>query len=151
MQSQISNHELPSGDNLVSEAAFDSTPKNARGRWLIFVAAMFLFIAGAALYWYVELRLIDAARKAVANQLTDPESVQFRELKRYGSKTVCGQFNGKNQMGGYVGFRRFTFKANSGAAEVELEPGPIEGAKLDGAPKKLFEGFWSLCEMGRYS
>lgn len=48
---------------------------------------------------------IDRAREAVAEQLKDPTSAQFRNERVVGSdKTVCGEVNGKNSVGGYVGF-----------------------------------------------
>jgi hypothetical protein len=53
----------------------------------------------------------DAAKKLVADQLRDPASAQFREVKvvkqQDGSEAVCGEVNGKNAYGGYVGFRGF--------------------------------------------
>lgn len=53
----------------------------------------------------------DAAKKLVADQLRDPASAQFREVKvvkqQDGSEAVCGEVNGKNAYGGYVGFQGF--------------------------------------------
>ena len=49
---------------------------------------------------------IKSAEESVAYDLIDPSSAQFRNivLKR---GTVCGQVNAKNQVGAYVGFKRF--------------------------------------------
>lgn len=51
-----------------------------------------------------------AAKEAAANNLKDPGSAQFRNVRvvMYGnSKIVCGEINGKNSYGGYVGFVPF--------------------------------------------
>ncbi len=57
-------------------------------------------------------------KQRVAYGLKDPASAQFRairaitELRQDGTSTsyVCGEVNGRNSFGGYVGFR--TFKGN---------------------------------------
>lgn len=49
------------------------------------------------------------AKKAVAASLTDPASVQFQEVKSYNQNVVCGEYNAKNRMGGYVGFKPFIY------------------------------------------
>jgi hypothetical protein len=49
------------------------------------------------------------ARKAVAASLTDPSSVQFQNVTSYSENVVCGEFNAKNRMGGYVGFKPFVY------------------------------------------
>ncbi|UVK45331.1 hypothetical protein BPNPMPFG_000858 [Mesorhizobium sp. AR07] len=53
-------------------------------------------------------------RDAFAERLTDPTSLQLRRLrmaKLSGSDydVVCGEFNGKNGFGGYVGFQHFVY------------------------------------------
>ena len=53
---------------------------------------------------------VERVKKAVADRLKDPFSVQFRnvEIHDYGEfRLVCGEFNGKNSYGGYVGFKNF--------------------------------------------
>lgn len=40
--------------------------------------------------------------KAVKQQLKDPDSAQFQNVKGY-----CGEVNSKNSYGGYVGFKRY--------------------------------------------
>ncbi|WP_251962295.1 hypothetical protein [Pseudomonas sp. Marseille-Q5299] len=48
---------------------------------------------------------IDLAREAVAAQMKDPASAQFRNERVVGGDgTVCGEVNGKNSAGGYAGF-----------------------------------------------
>ena len=57
---------------------------------------------------------MNALRKRIVDQLTDPESARFKDeflsLSDDESSTVkslCGFVNAKNQMGGYVGFKAF--------------------------------------------
>lgn len=57
-----------------------------------------------------EAALIDASLETTRNQLKDPGSAQFRNVRvaQFGpGKVVCGEINGKNSYGGYVGFRSF--------------------------------------------
>jgi hypothetical protein len=48
----------------------------------------------------------------VSNQLNDPESARFRDVKaavtKNGKLVVCGEINAKNRMGGYAGYHLFT-------------------------------------------
>lgn len=53
-----------------------------------------------------EKRIAWAQEKAAA-ELLDPSSAQFRGSKVDFSGNVCGQINGKNTFGAYVGFRWF--------------------------------------------
>lgn len=60
--------------------------------------------------------LIEATKIAVAAELKDPEAAQFKDVvvfKRSKSRVVCGEVNGKNGYGGYVGFRQFSKMENS--------------------------------------
>ena len=57
-----------------------------------------------------EVDALEAAKGAAAYKLKDPASAQFRNVRvaTYGStKIVCGEINGKNAYGGYVGFVPF--------------------------------------------
>ncbi|HEY8604728.1 hypothetical protein [Tsuneonella suprasediminis] len=47
-----------------------------------------------------------AEMEIAAAELKDPSSAQFRHLTRVGN-LVCGEINGKNSYGGYVGFEPF--------------------------------------------
>ena len=44
-------------------------------------------------------------------KLSDPSSLQMEKLVSYSDETVCGLFNSKNKMGGYVGFRKFIYNS----------------------------------------
>jgi len=46
------------------------------------------------------------AKDRAAQLLIDPSSAQFRNVEAR-EKAVCGEINGKNRMGAYVGFSRF--------------------------------------------
>lgn len=57
-----------------------------------------------------EKELTDASLEAAKNQLKDPGSAQFRSVRivnHPNGKLICGEINGKNSYGGYVGFRLF--------------------------------------------
>ncbi len=59
------------------------------------------------------------AETAVKNEMNDPSSAQFRNIRVITKKivwkdqavtpVVCGEANGKNRMGGYVGFEKFAY------------------------------------------
>ncbi len=55
---------------------------------------------------------IAGAQKAVAAQLKDPSSAQFTEVKT-APNGVCGQVNGKNVLGAYVGPQPFVWDAGT--------------------------------------
>lgn len=61
--------------------------------------------------------LIKASQEAVREQMKDPESARFRNMKVY-DITVCGEVNAKNSYGGYNGFKRF-FALGGTVARVE--------------------------------
>jgi hypothetical protein len=55
-------------------------------------------------------RQIELAKKAVAAELLDGESARFRNVRLeppFNGMAVCGEVNGKNRYGAYVGFNRF--------------------------------------------
>ena len=57
-----------------------------------------------------EKELMDASQEAAKIGLKDPTSAQFRNVRvlpHVSGKIVCGEINGKNSYGGYVGFRPF--------------------------------------------
>lgn len=67
-----------------------------------------------------------SAKTAVADQMKDPSSAQFREVRRV-DDAVCGEVNGKNSFGAYSGFQRFFVVDGQ---EPVLEPSEA-GAALD--------------------
>ena len=58
--------------------------------------------------------LFAEARRVTANQMRDPDSARFRNLRKVRSDMdqgwkVCGEINAKNAYGGYVGYRVFVY------------------------------------------
>lgn len=70
-----------------------------------------LVLAAGVLYGYPRWVLLPELRAHVADQFSDPESVQFRNERYFGDWTAsgdyCGEANGRNRMGGYVGYKHF--------------------------------------------
>ena len=67
-----------------------------------------------------EQEFMNGSKKAITNQLKDPESAQFRGLRVVsyaGGAVVCGEVNAKNSYGGYGGFARFV--ANAAKGDIE--------------------------------
>lgn len=55
-----------------------------------------------------EAAQIEKFKETVSDQFSDPSATQFRKLTLIkGGKALCGEYNTKNRMGGYVGFRAF--------------------------------------------
>lgn len=50
---------------------------------------------------------VEAVKVALKANLKDPSSVQFRNVRLINNVIVCGEYNGKNSFGGYVGFEPF--------------------------------------------
>lgn len=67
--------------------------------------------------------VIDSTKRRIAYGLRDPDSAQFREVGLFvykGKTVVCGQVNGKNAYGGYVGFKPFIGGPNFGQIMDDL-------------------------------
>lgn len=65
-------------------------------------------------------RILEIAKQVTADSLKDPDSARFRNvgIRQFGElRIVCGEVNGKNSYGGYVGFVRFS----AGTADATLE------------------------------
>lgn len=86
---------------------------------IVIAAAGALGITATVNYeaWFVAPKL----RAGLLTSLVDPHSAQFRSERVAGGGTViCGEFNSKNRLGGYAGFRRYISTA-SGAFAIEGE------------------------------
>lgn len=90
----------------------------------------------------------DEAQKAVEAHLTDPGSAQFRNL-REGKYDVCGEFNAKNVLGGYVGFKPFAWSIKAGKVMTVGESG--QNIDMGNPEAKLFQSVPvdRLCEYDR--
>lgn len=58
------------------------------------------------------------AKAAVAKELLDPMSAQFRNIALRNDH-VCGEVNAKNSMGAYVGYRRFVVSVPDWNAQID--------------------------------
>jgi hypothetical protein len=71
----------------------------------------------AALLTETREQVIEKGKAAIANKLKDPSSAQFRNVrlvKYLDGEVICGEINGKNSYGGYVGYSDFVADVNSG-------------------------------------
>jgi hypothetical protein len=71
-------------------------------------------------------------QESVAYDLYDPSSAQFRNIQvadntypdGHTVRGVCGEINGKNRLGGYVGFTGFTGKIDASGRYVVTAMAP---------------------------
>lgn len=81
---------------------------------------------------------ITVARTPVIQLLKDPDSVQFRnERVQSDGVTVCGEFNAKNSLGGYVGFRLYV----SNSKHFLIEKSNFKTWPLEAVPVQAPDGF----------
>lgn len=60
-------------------------------------------------------RMDREARQALTDQMIDPTSFLLRDLRRgTDGRSLCGAVNGKNRVGGYVGFVPFVIEKEAG-------------------------------------
>lgn len=68
-----------------------------------------------------------AAEAYISGQMFDPDAAKFRNVRsisKYGSiNAVCGEVNGKNRLGAYVGFRTFAYYPGIKQGVIEEEDG----------------------------
>jgi len=63
------------------------------------------------------------AKRALERHLKDPDSVQYRDVQAFKGGVVCGEYNAKNSLGGYVGYSRFIYNApRSGDLDADAAP-----------------------------
>ncbi|MFZ6745255.1 hypothetical protein ACO0LC_18680 [Undibacterium sp. JH2W] len=89
-----------------------------KSKKIILVCALILLFAGGVMTyaWYPQYR----GEQLVRNELIDPDSAVFMDVKYVReTKGLCGQVNGKNSTGGYVGFHDFYVDADG---KVVFEP-----------------------------
>lgn len=112
------------------------------GPLVIFVAA---FTAGCDLLPGSQAAVQRRGEAAAAALLLDPSSAQFRNVRVSGD-AVCGEINGRNRMGAYVGFTRF--HVSSIAWRATLDPGfdPAELVRARQACLSLGSYASALCE-----
>lgn len=62
---------------------------------------------------------IKAAKKIIEETLSDPLSVQYRNITESEHGLICGEVNAKNRMGGYAGFKKFLIRKTDGVYTQE--------------------------------
>ncbi len=83
---------------------------------------------------------VEAAKEAVAYDLIDPTSAQFREVEENDYGNICGQVNAKNRMGAYVGYVPFYAEKSGDEWETEIIDAD-DYAGLDRWREKCEEGY----------
>ncbi|WP_298698177.1 hypothetical protein [uncultured Brevundimonas sp.] len=94
-----------------------------------FVLATALLVAGCQWIPGTEAHQIREAEGVVSRELRDPTSAQFRNVRVVdqvnGSRAFCGEVNGKNAYGGYVGFEPFVY----GAGRVHIGQDDVDAIR----------------------
>lgn len=109
------------------------------GKTFLALTAIAAIAAGVAVWKWDDWVTIPELRGGLVRSLKDPQSAQFRS-ERLGKNSgyLCGELNAKNEMGGYVGFRRFIATSRGSAVEGEnLKSWP--DAEQDMPQEKLIE------------
>lgn len=90
---------------------------------LSLLGAALLALAGGTFFLvrYDAIVTIPAAQKTIAAKLRDPDATQFRESRLAKNDWLCGELNGKNGSGGYVGFRKFASRSRTDEYYLEGE------------------------------
>lgn len=88
-----------------------------------------------------EQKQADAIKATVIQDLKDPSSAQFRNLKVHFG-TMCGEVNGKNSYGAYTGFDRFS----AGVGVVQFESSLQRLGKGSETLLKLFNESYRDCQ-----
>lgn len=72
--------------------------------------------------------LAQRAKAIIAKRMIDPDSLRLRStrvvtVQREGKaqQVLCGEFNAKNRMGGYTGFKSFAYEPSSMRGVLTLE------------------------------
>lgn len=73
--------------------------------------ACLLLVVAAQLSGCGDGQATQQAKQTIQHGLSDPLSVQYRNVVEHQGGVVCGEYNAKNKMGGYVGFAEFIFNA----------------------------------------
>ena len=88
--------------------------------------------------------------QAVANQVKDPNSAEFRNWHAFESQKgllICGEVNAKNSFGGYVGFVHFV--AHASLDGQLLTPAALASAP-SGGPDAMIDAIWRRYYPGCY-
>lgn len=69
------------------------------------------------------------AMQAFSAGMKDPDSAQFRNLKKFSQGVVCGEYNAKNGDGAYIGYRVF-ISSYSRQNFIELQSATQQDAEI---------------------
>lgn len=91
--------------------------------WSAAVVCAALALTGLSYVATADMRLEYAAKKSVAKMMLDPDAAQFRSLRVLADGySVCGQVNGKNRFGAYVGYQWFIVRSYAnGTQTVDID------------------------------
>lgn len=85
-------------------------------RGMVAIMALAIPLAACQFVPGTEANKFAEVQQLLRNQMRDPESVQFRDMQACPrtAEAIAGNFNAKNEFGGYLGFEAFYFIPGSG-------------------------------------
>jgi hypothetical protein len=72
-------------------------------------------------------RLLNATKKTMASTLFDPFSAHYQKIRAGRNGAICGQVNGKNRMGAYIGFKDFVIPRDRSDVFINEAAGGFTG------------------------
>ncbi|ATS38430.1 MULTISPECIES: hypothetical protein [Xanthomonas] len=93
------------------------------GVWAMYGLAALVAIGVLLAFKGADFLKMHEAKVAAAEHLLDPDSAKFRKVRLQGMN-VCGEINGKNAYGAYVGYKRFYYSKPLAV----IDPGEDENA-----------------------
>lgn len=67
---------------------------------------------------------VDRAKRQLVRNFKDPDSAKYRNIRTYrtgmGDEIVCGEVNGKNSFGAYVGYKPFYIRVDDGLVRASF-------------------------------
>jgi len=109
----------------------------------LLTAVALLGVVASSAYWYLIASPQTAIGNLVGRHLTDPESAQFRDVRKNAETGVwCGTVNSKNKMGGYVGHRIFMVLADQ-SVTMDPKSNPVASSAAE-----LFKQTMQIIEFG---
>lgn len=90
------------------------------------------------------------AKALVAEKLIDPSSAQFRRVQVVPQPydKICGEINGKNRLGAYVGFSRFVVQGELVTIQPQESSTYSPKSELDETFSDLRRLTWESAELG---
>lgn len=67
---------------------------------------------------------VERAKRQLVQSFKDPDSAKYRNIRTYrtgmGDQIVCGEVNGKNSFGAYVGYKPFYIRVDDGLVRASF-------------------------------